>query len=294
MRSLLKVAATACVTSLLVVWGLDGLSALAAGKKPEGTPAGRAVQAPAPAEAPLPADTRDSPGQKLRGNRGTSPNRSVAEAAPAGSGSISGKVSFSGSAPARQKLKMSADPVCLQQHSGEALSQEVVVNNGALQHVLVYVKEGAQGSFPAPTTPVVINQVGCMYEPHVFGIQAGQPLEIRNSDPTLHNINCQAKLNKKFNLAQPQKGMKTTKTFDKEEVGFSFKCNVHPWMSAHAGVFSHPFFAVSKEDGTFSIQGLPAGSYTVEAWHEKLGTQVQKITLAEGESKQVSFGFASK
>ncbi len=279
MRPLFKAAATACVTSLLVVWGLDGLSALAAGKKPEGTTAGRVAQAPAPEEAP---------------HRGTFLDKNLAEAAPAGSGSISGKVSFSGSAPARQKLKMSADPVCLQQHSGEALSQEVVVNNGALQHVLVYVKEGVQGSFPAPTAPVVLDQAGCLYEPHVFGIQAGQPLEIRNSDPTLHNINCQAKLNKKFNLAQPQKGMKTTKTFDKEEVGVPFKCNVHPWMSAHAGVFSHPFFAVSKEDGTFSIRGLPAGSYTVEAWHEKLGTQVQKITLEEGESKQVSFGFAPK
>lgn len=279
MRSLVKMASTAWITLLLVVWGLDGLSAMAAGKKPEGAAGGRTVEAPARAEAPL---------------RGTSLDGSVAEAAPTGSGSISGKITLSGSAPARQKVKMSADPVCLQQHSKEVLSQEVVENRGALQYVLVYVKDGVQGSFPPPTTPVVLNQVGCLYEPHAFGIQAGQPLEIRNSDPTLHNINCQAKLNKKFNIAQPQKGMKSSKTFDKGEVGVPFKCNVHPWMVAYAGVFTHPFFAVSKEDGTFSIQGLPAGTYTVEAWHEKLGTQNQKITLAEGESKQASFTFASK
>lgn len=219
---------------------------------------------------------------------------SVLAAASAGSATLSGKVTLTGSAPAAQKIKMAADPVCLQQHKDPVTSQEVVSSNGNLQYVLVYVKEGAQGSFTTPATAVTLTQEGCIYKPHVFGIQAGQKLEIVNSDPTLHNINCQPKANKKFNIAQPSKGMKSAKSFDKPEVPVSFKCNVHPWMAAYAGVFDHPYFAVSGEDGSFQIQGLPAGSYTVEAWHEKLGTQSQKVTVADGETKELSFNFASK
>ena len=217
-----------------------------------------------------------------------------AEAAPAGGAVISGKVALTGAAPAPAKIKMAADPVCLQQHPDAVMDQGIVSNGGMLQWVLVYVKEGATGSFPAPADPVVINQTGCMYEPHVFGIQVGQKLEIINNDSTLHNINCQAKTNKKFNLAQPAKGMKSTKTFDQPELDVPFKCNVHPWMSAHAGVFAHPFFAVTGADGSFSIKGLPAGTYTIEAWQEKLGTQSQKVTLGDGESKEISFTFAAK
>ena len=217
-----------------------------------------------------------------------------AEAAPAGGAVISGSVSLTGNAPAPQKIKMAADPACAQQHPDAVMAREIVANNGKLQYTLVYIKEGISGSFPAPAEPVTLNQIGCMYEPHVFGVQVGQKVEILNSDSTLHNINCQAKSNKKFNIAQPTKGMKSTKTFDQPEVGVPFKCNVHPWMAAYAGVFSHPFFAVSDANGSFSIKGLPAGTYTVEAWQEKLGVQSQKVTVADGESKEVSFTFAAK
>ena len=217
-----------------------------------------------------------------------------AEAAPAGGAALSGSVSVTGNVPTPQKIKMAADPACAQAHPDAVMAREIVANNGKLQYALVYIKEGLSGSFPAPAEPVVINQTGCMYEPHVFGVQVGQKVEILNSDSTLHNINCQAKSNKKFNIAQPTKGMKSTKTFDQPEVGVPFKCNVHPWMAAYAGVFSHPFFAVSGADGSFSIKGLPAGTYTVEAWHEKLGIQSQKVTVADGESKEVSFTFAAK
>ena len=216
------------------------------------------------------------------------------EAAPMGGATISGKVALTGTPPAPQKIKMAADPECMKQHPDAVMDQSVASSSGMLQWALVYVKEGVTGSFPAPADPVVINQTGCRYEPHVFGIQVGQKLEILNSDATLHNINCQAKTNKKFNLAQPTKGMKTTKIFDQPEVGVPFKCNVHPWMSAHAGVFSHPFFAVTDAGGAFTIKGLPAGTYTVEAWHEKLGTQSQKVTVADGETQDVSFSFAAK
>ena len=212
----------------------------------------------------------------------------------AGSCTLSGKVSLTGTAPAPQKIKMAADPVCMQQHATDAFTQDVVVNNGALQYATVYVKEGVQGTFPAPATPVVLDQAGCLYHPPVFAIQVGQPLEVRNSDATLHNINCQAAQNKKFNLAQPTKGMKTTKTFDKPEMGIPFKCNVHPWMAAHGSVFSHPFFAVSGADGSYSIQGLPAGTYTVEVWHAKLGVQTQQVTVADGESKTADFSLQAK
>jgi len=216
------------------------------------------------------------------------------EAAAAGGTVISGSVSVTGNVPAPAKIKMAADPACAQAHPDAVMAQDIVASGGKLRWVLVYVKEGLTGSFPAPAEPVVINQTGCMYEPHVFGIQVGQKLEIVNSDSTLHNINCQANTNKKFNIAQPVKGMKTTKTFDQPELGVPFKCNVHPWMSARAGVFSHPFFAVTDASGAFSIKGLPAGTYTIEAWQEKLGAQSQKVTVADGETKEISFSFAAK
>ena len=250
-------------------FGIDGLSVLAAGKRPSVGPS-----------------TTQSTSAVV-----TTPR---AEAAPTGGAAISGKVTLSGTAPAREKIKMAADPACMQQHPDVVLKQDVVANNGSLQYVLVYVKEGLQGTFPAPAEAVTINQTGCMYEPHVFGIQVGQKLEITNGDPTLHNINCQATNNKKFNIAQPTKGMKSTKSFDQPEVGVPFKCNVHPWMAAYAGVFSHPFFAVTDANGAFSIKGLPAGTYTLEAWHEKLGTQSQKITVADGETKELNLSFSGK
>jgi len=213
-----------------------------------------------------------------------------AQAAP-GTATVRGSVSLEGAAPAMSKIQMAADPVCLQQHKETVMSEAVVVNGGKLQNVIVYVKDGLKGSYPCPTAPVVIDQEGCTYHPHVFGIQAGQPLEILNNDPTLHNINAQPKLNKRFNVAQPTKGMKTVKTFDQVEIGIPFKCNVHPWMNAYGAVFNHPFFGVTDSNGSFSLSGLPGGTYTVEAWHEKYGTQTQSVTVADGETKQVSFTF---
>ncbi len=217
-----------------------------------------------------------------------------AQSAAKGSASIAGTVKFSGSAPQPQPVQMNADPVCQQQHSTPVTSEEVVVNNGMLKNVFVYVKSGLQGSFPAPTAPVALNQTGCWYEPHVFGIQISQPLDIVNNDSTLHNVNAKPTSNQPFNVAQPVKGMKTTKKFTKPEVMVNFKCNVHPWMHAFAGVVDHPFFAVSGQDGSFAIKNLPAGTYMIEAWHEKYGTQNQTVTVADGETKTVDLMFGAQ
>lgn len=212
--------------------------------------------------------------------------------APAGSASIQGTVMFAGTPPAPQPLKMDADPQCLLQHEEPVHSQEVVVNsNGTLRYVFVYVKDGSEGQASPPSKPVVFDQQGCQYRPHVLGIQVNQPLEIVNSDPTLHNVNCKPTKSQPFNLAQPTKGMKATKKFTAPEIMVKCACNVHPWMAAYIGVVAHPYFGVTGEDGGFMIANLPAGDYTLEAWHEKYGTKTQTVSVGDGETAQVEFAF---
>jgi plastocyanin len=212
--------------------------------------------------------------------------------AATGSGTVTGKIAFEGAAPTLEKIKMDADAFCKAAHAQPVYTEEAVVNpNNTLQWVFVYVKEGVSGTYPAPTTPVTIDQHGCQYHPHVFGIQAGQPLRILNSDSTLHNIHALPKKNPEFNIGQPFKGMETIKKFDTAEVPVHFKCDVHKWMGAYAGVLNHPFFAVSNDQGTFEIKNLPPGNYVIEAWHEKYGAQTQNVSITGSESKTVDFTF---
>jgi len=187
---------------------------------------------------------------------------------------------------------MAADPTCASLHSEPVFAETVIANsNGTLKNVFVYVKEGLEGkTFPAPTTPVTIDQKGCQYHPHVFGIQVGQPLEIINSDSTLHNVHSLANQSKQFNLGMPIQGMKLAKKFENPEVMVKFKCDVHPWMNAHIGVLTHPYYGVSGDEGTFEIKDLPAGTYTIEAWHEKYGTQTQSVTVTD-QPANVEFTF---
>lgn len=208
-------------------------------------------------------------------------------------GEVTGKVAFTGTAPAAATIDMNADPYCAGQHSEPVMTEEVVVNDGTLQNVFVYVKEGLEGkTFDTPTAPVILDQKGCHYTPHVFGVQVNQGVEIVNSDSTLHNVHGMPKESKEFNLGMPIQGMKLTRKFDKPEVMVKFKCDVHPWMNAYAGVLTHPFYAVTGKEGTFKLENLPAGDYTIEAWHEKYGTQTQKVTVDESGPKTVDFSFA--
>ena len=203
------------------------------------------------------------------------------------------KAPFEGQAPAADKIKADADPKCKLAHPDGIASDQVLVNsNGTLKNVFVYVKEGlpAGKTYDTPKEPVVFDQNGCQYSPKVFGIQVNQPLEIRNSDDTLHNVHALPVNSQSFNLGMPIKGMKLKKSFTKPEVMVHIKCEVHSWMSAFAGVLDHPFFGVTGDDGTAVIKDLPAGEYTLEAWHEKYGTQTQKVTVT-GQDQEISFPF---
>ncbi len=209
-----------------------------------------------------------------------------------GTAVIGGKVVLNGKPPAGVPINFAADPVCMSQHSGKVLDETVQVDKkNDLVNVLVYVKDGA-AEYPAPSGAVTLTQKGCQYSPHVFGIQVNQPLEIVNDDPTLHNVHAMPVTNDAFNVGQPSRGMKTEKKFAKPEVPVKFKCDVHSWMHCVAGVFTHPFYAVTGADGTFKITGLPAGSYTLAAYQEKYGESApSKVDLKDGETKSLDFAF---
>jgi hypothetical protein len=209
-----------------------------------------------------------------------------------GAASITGKIVFEGAVPVPEKYKMSADAFCAKAHPGDVAKQDIEIGpDRGIADVFVYVKSGISGTYPPPATAATIDQKGCRYTPHVFGVVAGQNIDILNSDPTLHNIHSLPEKNEPFNLAMPVQGMKYTKKFDQPEVMIRIKCDVHGWMAAYCGVLSHPFFAVTAADGTYTIKDLPAGTYTIEAWHEKLGTQTQQVTVGAQESKPAAFTF---
>ena len=212
---------------------------------------------------------------------------------PATAATVTGKVSFEGQAPAKVRIRMDAVPACTEASKEPAFSEEVVVNdNKTLRNVFVYVKEGLGGrTFPAPAEDVILDQMGCVYHPHVLGLMVGQKVRIKNSDPTNHNIHPMPAQNREWNTSMPPGAADLVQEFPREEVMVPVKCNVHPWMKSYVGVLKHPFFAVTGADGSFELKGLPPGDYTIEAWHEKYGTMQQKVTVGPKESKEVAFGF---
>jgi plastocyanin len=210
--------------------------------------------------------------------------------------SISGTVTFDGKTPTLKPLAMDADPVCAKKHTGPVPNEMLVLGSGnTMGNIMVWVSKGlpAGKTFPAPSTPVVLDQQGCQYKPHVMGIMVGQPYKILNSDALPHNVHTLPKVNKPFNRAMPATVKEATTTFDKEEPIFQVKCDVHPWMGGYIAVFSHPFFSVTATDGKFTISGLDPGTYEITAWHERLGTQTASITVGANDKKTQDFKFTT-
>jgi len=211
----------------------------------------------------------------------------------AGSGaSVVGRVKFQGQLPQPARVSMSADPSCAKLHPAPTVGQDFVAgSDNSLGNVVVFISDGLQNrTFDVPTEEVTFEQKGCIYEPHVVAVRANQKLKMVNSDNTTHNIHPLPANNREWNKAEPA-GTTMEESFPREEIAIPVKCNVHPWMKSYIAVFKHPYFAVTGKDGSFKLPSLPPGEYTVEAWHEKLGTMTQKITVAAGESKTVDFTF---
>lgn len=217
----------------------------------------------------------------------------VATIDPATAASITGTVAFQGTPPRRRRIRMDTEPACAKVHAEPVRSQEVVVNaNRTLRYVFVYVKEGLGNlSFPTPTEPVILDQKGCVYVPHLVGVRAGQEVHILNSDSTTHNIHPVPRNNREWNTSMPASAEKLVRRFPREEIAIPVKCNIHPWMKSYVAVLKHPFFAVTGPQGSFEIKGLPPGNYVLEAWHEKYGTLQQEVSLAAKETKPVEFVF---
>jgi carboxypeptidase family protein len=217
---------------------------------------------------------------------------------PAQEGSIGGTISFAGTAPEKSPISMTADPVCASANP-DPHAEDIVVNGDKLANVLVYIKEGKVGDknisgykFDLPAQPATLDQHGCHYVPHVQGVQVNQTFNVVNSDPTAHNVNVDAKQNEKFNQGQSPGAAPIVKQFKRAETVIPVKCNQHPWMRAYVGVFQHPFFAVSDASGKFEIKGVPAGTYTLVAWHEKYQQGIaQTVTVGSGAAATSDFSF---
>ena len=218
----------------------------------------------------------------------------VATVTAASAATITGTVKYDGAVPKLKPINMNADPMCAKKHTKPAQSEILVLGPGnTMANIFVHVKSGLPTkTYPTPTSPVVMDQRGCRYIPHVMGVMKDQPFKVLNSDGVLHNVHALPKVNKPFNMAMPGARKEAAKTFTKEEAIFKIKCDVHPWMSAYIAVMTHPYFDVTAKDGKFSIPDLPAGSYEIEVWHERLKTRTMKVTVADGDTKTVDFTFS--
>jgi len=218
--------------------------------------------------------------------------RVVPVAADSASVSVSGVVKFQGAVLPPTKIDMSTDPNCMKAHPSPGTTEDVVVGaNGVLEDAVVYVSGGLEGhAFTPPAEPVVLEQKGCTYKPHVIALQANQKLNVVNGDSTTHNIHPSPANNREWNMTQPP-GVPLEESFAREEIAIPVKCNIHPWMRGYVAVFKHPFFAVTGKDGSFELKNLPAGNYTVTVWHGKLGTQSQQVTVAAGQPAKLDFVF---
>lgn len=218
-------------------------------------------------------------------------------------GTISGVVSYTGAAPEAKKIDTSADAACTAK-SPDLKTEDWAVKDGKLANTYVYIKDGtlADGSkigtysFATPTSPATLDQNGCHYKPHVLGVMVNQPINITNSDPTTHNIHFTPKNNPDWNQSQPNGAAPLQHKLARAEVLVPVKCNQHPWMKSYVGVTKHPFFAVTGDDGSFTIKGVPAGKYTVVAWHEGGANGTEKtmeVTVPASGAAKADFSFGA-
>jgi hypothetical protein len=215
---------------------------------------------------------------------------------PQTAGTVTGRIRFTGKRPPPKVIDMSEEPACVEAHHGKAYDESLVVSKtGGLANAFVYIKSGLEGkTFPVPATPVTIDQRGCWFRPRITGIQTGQVFEVINSDPVTHNIHPMAHVNREWNHSQGAGDPPISRKFVKPEIMIPVKCNIHSWMHASIGVLDHPYFAVSKDDGSFAIENLPPGTYTIAVWQEKLGTQEQQITVPPHGKTEANFTFKEK
>jgi plastocyanin len=283
------VAAIVTITAVLACGG---------GAKNPTPPAGASSDGPG-TEGPAPGGAGSagtgSAGAASAGPASTGPDMAgaVADGAAIGSAVLAGRVRFAGTAPPRRPIRMSAEAACHRPGADPALAEDLIVNpDGTLSNVWVRVIAGlGHRTFAPPATAAEVDQKGCLFAPHVLMARTGQPILFRNSDPVLHNINTLARLNHGFNLSLPTPGMSVTRSFAKAEA-VRIKCDVHTWMAAWIVVNDNPFQALTGDDGTFELSGLPEGAYEIEAWHETLGTARQVVNVAEGERRDIEFSFS--
>lgn len=254
-----------CIGMLIVTLGCGG--------------GGDSGQPAAPPSTPAPAsDTPSTPG-------------------PTGTASITGSISYEGEVPTMPPLPgFEGNADCSAKHDTPPTVEMLVLGaDNKMANVLVRVTSGlpSGASWPAPSEPFLMNQEGCVYTPHVMGVMVGQTFKIGNADGIMHNVNAQPKVNTPFNSAMPPTLTETDRVFTMaEETPFVIKCDVHPWMQAFVSVSPHPFFSVTGTDGAFTISNLPAGTYEIEAWHERLGSQTATVTVADGETASTDFSFS--
>jgi plastocyanin len=213
-------------------------------------------------------------------------------------GAVSGTVHFSGKAPERLRIDMSQDPVCSMM-GGDNFAEQYVVHDDKLANVYIYVKSGPPAAMSAPATttaPIVLDQVGCKYVPHVIGVMRGGSVEFRNSDGTMHNIHTMPTVaaNQEINVSQGAQGAPQIKELSQPELMMPVRCNNHPWMNAFINISATPFFAVTDTNGHFEIKGLPAGTYTLGAVHEKMGEQTMTVTIKPHATGTADFTYAIK
>ena len=212
----------------------------------------------------------------------------VPSAHPAAGGTVSGKITYTGTPPKMKQIDMAKEPSCAKEHTTPVMNESVVTGPGnTLGDVVVYISAGGAPT-TVPSTAVTFEQKGCQYLPHVLPMQAGQQLEIKNDDQTSHNIHPMSQVNPEWNKSQPPGAPPIQTTYAKPEF-IPVKCNVHPWMHGYFAVLNTSHSTVSGSDGTYSLSGLPPGKYTVTAWQERFGTQSQEVTIAGSETAKLDF-----